>query len=68
MKISVSLPESDIAFLDQMGTNRSAVLHEAVQLLRRRDLGEQYAQEFAQFADSGDQQLWDTTLADGLDA
>ncbi|WP_127502358.1 antitoxin [Actinoplanes solisilvae] len=66
MKISVSLPDSDVAFLDAQGTNRSAVLHQAVQLLRRSQLDEQYEAAFDEFEASGEQALWDNATADGL--
>ena len=68
MKISVSLPEEDITFLDEQGTNRSAALHEAVALLRERHLTEQYAEAFGQWADSPEAQLWDGATADGSPA
>lgn len=68
MKISVSLPEEDVRFLDEQGANRSAVLHEAVTLLRNRQLTEQYAEAFDQWADSPEARLWDTAAADGLSA
>ncbi|WP_433792540.1 hypothetical protein [Actinoplanes sp. CA-252034] len=66
MKISVSLPEEDVRFLDEQGTNRSATLHEAVTLLRDRQLADQYAEAFGEWNDSPDADLWDTTTADGL--
>jgi Arc/MetJ-type ribon-helix-helix transcriptional regulator len=66
MKISVSLPEEDVRFLDEQGTNRSATLHEAVTLLRERQLAEQYAEAFREWSDSPDADLWDTASADGL--
>ncbi len=66
MKISVSLPEEDVRFLGEQGTNRSAVLHEAVALLRERQLAEQYAEAFSEWDSSSDAELWDTTVSDGL--
>jgi len=68
MKISVSLPEEDVRFLDEQGTNRSATLHEAVALLRQRQLADQYAEAFDQWEDSLEARLWDTATADGLPA
>ncbi|GLY05170.1 MULTISPECIES: hypothetical protein [Actinoplanes] len=65
MKISVSLPEEDVRFLDEQGTNRSATLHEAVALLRDRQLADQYAAAFSEWHDSPDAELWDATTADG---
>jgi Arc/MetJ-type ribon-helix-helix transcriptional regulator len=66
MKISVSLPEEDIRFLDEQGVNRSAALHEAVVLLRERQLADQYAEAFREWTDSPDAGLWDAATADGL--
>ncbi|MFC7530341.1 hypothetical protein [Actinoplanes sp. GCM10030250] len=66
MKISVSLPEEDVRFLDEQGANRSATIHEAVTLLRDRQLANQYAEAFSEWNDSPDAALWDTTTADGL--
>ncbi len=68
MKISVSLPEDDIRFLDEQGTNRSATLHEAVALLRDRHLTAMYAEAFSEWSDSPDAKLWDAATADGLPA
>ena len=66
MKISVSLPEEDVRFLDEQGMNRSAALHEAVALLRDRQLAEQYAEAFSEWSASADAELWDTAASDGL--
>lgn len=66
MKISVSLPEEDVAFLDAQGGNRSSVVHQAVQLLRRNQLSQQYAEAFDEFEAAGEQKLWDGAAADGL--
>ena len=66
MKISVSLPEEDVRFLDEQGVNRSAALHEAVALLRERRLADQYAEAFSEWKGSPDAELWDAATADGL--
>lgn len=49
MKISVSLPEGDVAFLDRYAAessadSRSAVIHAAIELLRTSRLADDYAQ------------------------
>lgn len=66
MKISASLPEEDVDFLDRFavehGESRSSALHRAVTLLRHRDLGDQY--EAAWASDNADG--WDATVRDGL--
>lgn len=66
MKISVNLPDGDVQFLDAHGSNRSALVHQAVQLLRRSTLEDEYTAAFAEFADSGEQAVWDTSTGDGL--
>lgn len=66
MKISVSLPEADVTFLDEQSGNRSALLHQAIQLLRRERLAEQYTSAFDEAEQ--EQALWDAATADGLPA
>ncbi len=70
MKLSVSLPEDDVAFLDEYASNqgavsRSAVLHDAVNLLRVRELSESYLDAWAEWETEAE--VWDQTIADGLD-
>ena len=71
MKISVSLPDEDVAFLDEYAasqgiTSRSAVLHRAVRLLRASELGPAYEDAWADWSASDDRRLWDATTGDGL--
>lgn len=71
MKISVSLPDEDIEFLDRYARengigSRSATLHDAVRLLRAAQLEDAYAAAWQEWADSGDSDLWEPTAADGL--
>jgi Arc/MetJ-type ribon-helix-helix transcriptional regulator len=71
VKISVSLTEDDIAVLDEYARtsgldNRSAVIRRALQLLRRADLGEDYAAAWQEWEASGEQAAWEGTAADGL--
>jgi Arc/MetJ-type ribon-helix-helix transcriptional regulator len=71
MKVSVSLPDDDVAFLDEYSRtrgydSRSAVVHKAVRLLRASELGEAYVEAWEEWSSSGDD-LWDSTAADGLD-
>lgn len=73
MKISVSLPEDDVEFLDDYAhsrgfSSRSAVLHEAVGLLRASELGEAYEQAWQEWSTSGDAEGWAAATADGLGA
>lgn len=71
MKLSVSLSEDDIAFLDDYANHRgvasrSAALQEAVALLRAHDLSDAYAEAWAEW--EPESQAWEATVADGLDA
>lgn len=71
MKLSVSLPEEDVEFLDEYAANqggsRSAVVHKAVRLLRASQLGPAYEEAWAEWEDSRDAALWKSALDDGLD-
>ncbi len=71
MKVSVSLPDDDVDYLDQYARaqglpSRSAAVHKAVRLLRASELGAAYESAWSEWADAGDGALWDTTVADGL--
>lgn len=71
MKLSVSIPERDVAFLDAYArnhqiTSRSATLQRAIRLLRAADLGSDYAQAFGEWADDEASDSWETAVADGL--
>lgn len=71
MKVSVSLPEDDVEYLDayarQQGLeSRSAAVHKAVRLLRASELGAAYEQAWADWESSDDAELWDAAAADGL--
>jgi Arc/MetJ-type ribon-helix-helix transcriptional regulator len=71
MKMSVSLPEEDVAFLDNYVKDRavgsrSAALHEAVVLLRAAQLAGAYEDAWASWQSSDDSEIWDTAVADGL--
>jgi Arc/MetJ-type ribon-helix-helix transcriptional regulator len=71
MKVSVSLPDEDVEYLDtyvstQGLASRSAGLQKAVSLLRASELGGDYEAAWAEWADSNDAELWETTAADGL--
>ena len=71
MKVSVSLPEEDIEFLDAYAdsrgiASRSAVLHKAVRLLRASGLGGAYEDAWQEWAAEGEAALWNVTADDGL--
>lgn len=70
MKVSVSLPEEDVEFLDayadsQGFTSRSAVLHKAVRLLRASGLGVAYEDAWKEWTTDGEAELWHATVDDG---
>lgn len=71
MKISVSLPDKDIEFLDAYAQeqgigSRSAAVHKAVRLLRAVELSDDYQQAWSDWSASGEDSVWDVALADGL--
>jgi Arc/MetJ-type ribon-helix-helix transcriptional regulator len=73
MKVSVSLPEDDIEFLDAYARSRgfdsrSAVVHKAVGLLRATELGDAYQQAWQEWSKSGDAAAWNDATADGIGA
>ena len=70
MKISMSLPEEDVVFLDAYAEakglpSRSAALHKAVRLLRASGLASAYEAASLEW-DDDDGSLWDVTTSDGL--
>lgn len=73
MKVSVSLPEEDVEFLDTYArehrvASRSAVLHRAVGLLRAAELSSDYAAAFEEWTKESENEIWGTVISDGLTA
>ncbi|ONI54042.1 Antitoxin MazE9 [Streptomyces sp. IB2014 011-1] len=71
MKISVSLPQEDVAFVDEYAAktdadSRSAVLHAAIELLRASTLEAEYEEAFAEWDKGEDAEFWDRVAGDGL--
>ncbi|HET6510387.1 MAG TPA: ribbon-helix-helix domain-containing protein [Baekduia sp.] len=72
MKLSVSVPSEDVAFLDAYAAehalgSRSAALHHAVRALRVSALPGSYAEAWSDWdADGGDAEAWEATTGDGL--
>ncbi len=71
MKVSVSLSEDDVDYLDRYAhdqglPSRSAAVHKAVRLLRASELGAAYEDAWREWSDSGDGALWDVTTTDGV--
>lgn len=72
MKVSISLPDDDVEFLDayarsQGVESRSAVVHKAVRLLRVTELGGAYEEAFTSWENEGDAAVWDAVTSDGLE-
>jgi Arc/MetJ-type ribon-helix-helix transcriptional regulator len=70
MKLSVSLPDGDVEFIDRYASehdvgSRSAVVRRALTLLRSNELGADYAAAWDEWA-SQDAELWERAVADGL--
>jgi len=71
MKVSVSLPDEDVDFLDayaqaQGFASRSAVVHKAVRLLRAAELGPAYEDAWDAWSKGDDEAVWEATASDGL--
>ncbi|MES1169826.1 MAG: type II toxin-antitoxin system ParD family antitoxin [Leifsonia sp.] len=70
MKLSISLSEEDVDFLDRETSagafeSRSAAVAAAVRLLRQRELVDAYRESFAEWANSEESELWDRVSSDG---
>jgi Arc/MetJ-type ribon-helix-helix transcriptional regulator len=71
MKLSVSLPDEDVEFLDAYARSagvgsRSAVVHKAVRLLRASELGASYEAAWREWDAAGAATDWDAVVGDGL--
>jgi Arc/MetJ-type ribon-helix-helix transcriptional regulator len=71
MKVSVSLPDEDVAYIDEYAqrtgsASRSAVLHRAVTLLRLSELEEAYDAAWDEWDQGDENGLWDRAANDGL--
>lgn len=71
MKMSVSLPGEDVAFLDEYARahaypSRSAVVHHAIRALRLGGLHEAYGDSWAEWDASGEADRWDAVVGDGV--
>jgi Arc/MetJ-type ribon-helix-helix transcriptional regulator len=70
MKLSISLPDGDVEFLDAYATasgfrSRSAVVHRALRLLQASQLGAAYEDAWAEWS-SSEEPTWEGATADGL--
>jgi Arc/MetJ-type ribon-helix-helix transcriptional regulator len=71
MKLSVSLPDEDVEYLDNYAleqglSSRSAVVHKAVRLLRATELGAAYEDAWRDWYGSGEGELWEAATSDGM--
>ncbi|AYF96933.1 ribbon-helix-helix domain-containing protein [Protaetiibacter intestinalis] len=69
VKVSVSIPHDDLAYLDTQTlsgryASRSAALHDAIRMLRESELADAYAEAYGEWQDDE----WENTAADGLGA
>lgn len=70
MKLSVSIPDEDVEFIDRYASehaveSRSGVVQRALSLLRATELGEDYAAAWDEW-ESSEGEAWESTVADGL--
>jgi len=72
MKLSVSLPGEDVAFLDAYAhahafASRSAVVQQAIRALRLGELSDAYGPAWEEWVRAGGEaDVWDPTAGDGL--
>ena len=71
MKLSISLPDGDVAALDEYARtaglrSRSAAVQHAIRLLRHPDLEQDYSEAWDEWQTSGELAAWEATTADGL--
>jgi Arc/MetJ-type ribon-helix-helix transcriptional regulator len=70
MKVSVSIPDEDVRFLDEYAReqgldSRSAAVHRAVRLLRTAELADAYQAAWEEW-DSDAAGGWESTAGDGV--
>lgn len=71
MKLSVSLPDEDVAVLDEYARtaglqSRSAAIRHAIRMLRLPDLEQDYEAAWREWEASDDSSAWDATAGDGI--
>lgn len=71
MKVSLSIPDEDVEFLDAYAKShgqpsRSAAVHHAIRTLRASELAGDYEAAFAEWSAGEDAEAWDATVRDGL--
>lgn len=71
MKVSLSIPDEDVRFLDNFArehgiASRSAAVQRSIAMLREVELKEQYKIAMQEWRDSPDSELWESTVGDGI--
>jgi Arc/MetJ-type ribon-helix-helix transcriptional regulator len=71
MKLSVSIPDPDVEFIDSYASehgveSRSQVVQRAVALLRASELGDAYEAAWDEWTEGDDAEAWETVTADGI--
>jgi Arc/MetJ-type ribon-helix-helix transcriptional regulator len=71
VKLSVSLPDDDVAALDDYARaqglkSRSAAVQRAIRMLRHPALERDYAAAWDEWEASGEEAAWESAAADGL--
>jgi len=71
VKLSVSIDADDVEFIDQYAsehavTSRSAVVQQAIALLRATELGDDYAAAWEEWSQT-DAAQWDAVASDGME-
>lgn len=71
MKLSVSLSDEDVEFLDEqtragLFASRSAALQAAVTVLRQSTMRDSYAEAWDEWEASGEDAVWESLAAEGL--
>ena len=71
MKVSVSLPDEDVAFVDAQTKagrfeSRSAAVQAAIRLLRDRQYLDSYAAAWDEWETDGDENVWESVAGDGI--
>ena len=70
-KLSVSVDAGLATFIERYRTahgvsSKSEVVERALTLLQEAELSEQYAEAYREWEESGDAELWDSTVGDGI--
>ena len=72
VKVSTTLPERDVDFIERYTIrnnlpNRAAAYQAAVRALRHEDLMRQYEEADKEWYESGEVEVWECTVGDGIE-